>query len=128
MTISALVEHQFGRSPLVIRHKRYLRVHDFRKKIMVALREYFNLALSSRLCHEVIAIPRDRQDEIRGELIPAYVGVEYLWVDRYLLTLRRKNHCAAMRQGPKILCNLFWRSPVHVPEYDHGEIVHRVVG
>jgi hypothetical protein len=68
MTITVLVEDQLGRPPLFIRHKRDLRVDALCKIIMGALRKYFDLPLPDRLCHEVIAIPRDRQDEIRGQL------------------------------------------------------------
>src|SRR5579863_2742208 len=86
---SALVQHQRYRLPLTVGLEGNLRVDDLQEKILVAFRKHLEFWLAGGLREELIALPRDRQDEVRSQLVASQVTVEQFRIDGSLLVLLR---------------------------------------
>src|SRR5438552_14180562 len=70
------MEYETGRATVCIDDERELRVEVFDKEVAGALGEDLEPPLTGSLRVEPVAVPRDRQDEIRSELVAADVFLE----------------------------------------------------
>src|SRR6516164_658063 len=125
---SALVKNQLCGVALCIRYKGDLGIDDLGDEIMIAFREYFDLSLPGCLGHEMIAFPRDFQDDLRRQLIAAHVAVEYFRIDLRLLALRGKHHASAVSKDMQIRRDLLRRRAIDIREHDYREFVVGIVG
>src|SRR5271155_365172 len=88
--VAALVQHEPGRSSLVVSFESDLRVDDLQKIIAVAIWKYFDLWLSGGLRKEVIALTGNRQNKTRRQLVTANISVEKLGIDGNLFVFHRR--------------------------------------
>ena len=111
------------------RYKGDLGIDDLGDEIMVAFGEYFDLSLPGCLGHEMIALPRDLQDDLRRQLIAAHVAVEYFRIDlRRVALLRGKHHASAVSKDMQIRRDLLRRRAIDIREHDYREFVVGIVG
>src|SRR5437763_12549913 len=81
-------------SPVRIDDERELRVEVFDKEVVNAFGEDLESRLTRGLRVEMAAVARDRQDEIRRELVSANVSVKDLRIDGNLLVRFRRRRLA----------------------------------
>src|SRR6266852_2545683 len=73
---ATLMQDHLRRLALAIGFEGELGVDDFQKVVALGFGENFESRLASRLGEEPVAFARDRQYEIRGQLVAADIAVE----------------------------------------------------
>src|ERR1022692_4998422 len=76
-----------------------LRVYRFQEELLLAFREDLNLRLVGELREHLSAIPREREDNARHELVGPGVTVEDLGIERDLLVRGERREFGERRRG-----------------------------
>jgi hypothetical protein len=82
---AVLMKHDTRGATVCVDDERELRVEVFDKEVAGALGEDLEPRLTGRLRVKPVAVPRDRKDEVRRELVAADVSVKDLRIDGSLL-------------------------------------------
>ena len=90
MVGAVLMVYETGRAAVCIDDERDLRVEVFEKEVAGTLGEDLEPPLTGSLRVQPVAVPRDRLDEIRSELVTAGVFLEDCGVHLHLLALFRR--------------------------------------